>query len=87
MPQAHGTVAAAEPPISPIYRPALILSPWQHERNHAGKDFFIIVNRLLTIANGVGPGSTPTNDGGRIEATLRLNTICEQELSPALTAT
>ena len=32
----HGTVAAAEPHISPIYRPALILSPWQHERNHAG---------------------------------------------------
>jgi hypothetical protein len=82
MPQAHGTVAAAEPPISPIYHPALILSPWQHERNHAGKDFFIIVNRLLTIANGVGPGSAPTK-----EATLRLNTICEQELSPALTAT
>ena len=87
MPQAHGTVAADEPPISPIYRPALILSPWQHERNHAGKDFFIIVNRLLTIANGVGPGFVPTDDGGRIEATLRLNTICEQELSPALTTT
>ncbi|MGB7276719.1 MAG: hypothetical protein WBD15_03085 [Pseudolabrys sp.] len=51
----HGTEAAAEPPISPIYRPALILSPWQHERNHAGKDFFIIVNRLLTIANGPQP--------------------------------
>jgi hypothetical protein len=80
-------LAAAEPPISPIYRPARILSPWQHERNHAGKDFFIIVNRLLTIANGLKPAFVPTDDGGRIEATLRLNTICEQELPPPLTAT
>src|SRR5690242_16522999 len=39
------------PPTSPIYRPAFILSSWQHERNNAGKDFLIIVNRLLTIAN------------------------------------
>jgi len=79
-----GTVEAAEPPISPIYRPALILSPWQHERNHAGKDFFIIVNRLLTIANGLSLGSVPAHDGGRIEATLRLNAICEQALPPHL---
>jgi hypothetical protein len=27
----------------------LILSPWQSERNHANKDFFIIVNLLLTM--------------------------------------
>lgn len=40
---------------SPIYRPVIILSPWQRERNHAGKDFLIIVNRLLTIANAVLP--------------------------------
>jgi hypothetical protein len=51
------------------------------------KDFFIIVNRLLTIANGLNPAFDPTDDGGRIEATLRLNTICEQELPPPLTAT
>ena len=37
----------------PVYRPIVILSPWQCERNHAVKDFFIIVNRLLTIANAV----------------------------------
>jgi len=29
---------------SPILSPVTILSPWQCERNHAGKDFFIIVN-------------------------------------------
>jgi hypothetical protein len=83
MPQAHCTVAAAEPPISPIYRPALILSPWQHERNHAGKDFFIIVNRLLTIANGASSILIPLDNGGRNGATLRLNTSCEQELASA----
>lgn len=43
------------------------------------KDFFIIVNRLLTIANGPGPALVATDDARRIEATVRLNTICEQE--------
>src|SRR4029079_2626901 len=83
----HGTEAAAEPPTSPIYRPALILSPWQHERNHAGKDFFIIVNRLLTIANGASAIFIPLDNGGRNRAALRLNTSCEQELARRLTAT
>jgi HPt (histidine-containing phosphotransfer) domain-containing protein len=40
---------------SPIYRLMIILSPWQRKRNYAGKDFFIIVNRLVTIANAVLP--------------------------------
>src|SRR4029078_755061 len=80
----HGTEAAAEPPTSPIYRPALILSPWQHEKNHAGKDFFIIVNRLLTSASGLSLGAVPAHDAGRIEATLRLIAICEQALPPHL---
>ena len=40
---------------SPIYRLMIILSPWQCKRNYAGKDFFIIVNRLVTIANAVPP--------------------------------
>src|SRR5262249_26464208 len=59
----RGAVAAGKPLLSPIYRPAVILSPWQHERNYAGKDFFIIVNRLLTIANGLSPMALPTDDG------------------------
>jgi hypothetical protein len=29
-----------------------ILSPWQYERNRGGKEFFIIVNRLVTMMNG-----------------------------------
>jgi hypothetical protein len=40
---------------SPIYHLVIILSPWQRKRNYAGKDFFIIVNRLVTIANAVPP--------------------------------
>jgi hypothetical protein len=34
---------------SQFYRPDFILSPWQCEGNHAGKEFFIIVNPLLTM--------------------------------------
>ena len=32
------------PRMHPFYRSAFILSPWQCERNRAGKEFFIIVN-------------------------------------------
>jgi hypothetical protein len=33
-----------------LYRQQAILSAWHYERNRDGKDFFIIVNLLLTIA-------------------------------------
>ena len=55
-----------------IYRPAGILSPWQCERNHAGKDFLIIVNRLLTIAN---EARFPT---GRVIMAAELRPLCGQ---------
>jgi hypothetical protein len=32
-----------------------ILSPWQYERNRGGKEFFIIVNRLLTMMIAMEP--------------------------------
>ena len=78
MPQARRG-SGRKPLLSPICRPALILSPWQHERNHAGKDFFIIVNRLLTIANGPQPGAY----GWRIEPGAAEHNLRTGAIAPA----
>jgi hypothetical protein len=40
---------------SPLYPSVCILSPWQYERNRSGKEFFIIVNRLLTMIVALAP--------------------------------
>ena len=56
-----------------LYRRPDILSAWHCERNRAGKDFFIIVNFLLTMTFPAPPGAgridsapltTPHGDGG-----------------------
>ena len=41
--------------IVPFYPSVRILSPWQYERNRSNKEFFIIVNRLLTIIVAMEP--------------------------------